>query len=674
MRTPDTESATTARRAAALAFAACFVAVAVLVALPAPARAAGTPPWFGPNVKVNVPPAYSGYQPSIAVGTNGVAYLAFAGWGGSATGQDIFFAKSTNGGRTWTAPLRVNNDAGGAFQADPFLTLDSASNIYIAWTDYRSGGADVFFSKSTDGGLSFSSNVRVNDVIPQAQFDPAVAVDSVGLIHVVWTDSRNAFTTGPDIFYGNSTDGGLSFNPNLRINNDATATEQGRPTIAVAADHSVYIAWDDPRNGGRGRDIFFSKSTDRGNTWTPNILVNDDTGAATQIEPVIAVNPAGAIFLAWTDYRTANTAPDIYASRSTNAGASFAANAKVNDDASAAFQGMPAIAARPGQVVVGWADGRTYGGSWYDVYWASSPDGLTWGASSKANDDAGLAQQYTPTVAFDAAGDVFAAWFDGRSGGQDVFAATLDVVAPVAIPGADVTIAQGAFASFDGSASLDNLGIASYAWNFGDGAMATGVSGSHVYDRPGVYSATLTVWDYSGNANSASLRVTVADTRAPVVLGVGNRTVDEGQPLFFDASASTDNVGVSSWSWDFGDGTTATGPTATHVYVALGTYTATVRVLDAAGNTATATMTITVRPVAPKASELLGMIQVLDLIVVILAILLTIVGYMAYTLWRRSRGGPGASYMPPATPPANPPRAQDPLDIPPPPSGPPGST
>ncbi len=654
-------------RAVSIALMTAIVVVALLGVLVPAASAAPAAPHFGPNVQVDRPPAYTAAAPSLKVGSDGVAYLAFAGWGGSTTQSDIFFTKSLDGGQTWTTPVRVNNDAGGAYQAEPTLALDTANRIYVVWTDPRNGNNDVFFAKSTDGGLSFSANVRVNDVTTNAQYEPDVAVDPVNpsLVHTAWTDTRSA-VTGPDIFYANSTDGGLSFNPSIRVNNDATASEQGEPAIATAPNRDVYLVWSDPRTGARGRDIYFSKSSDRGAGWAPNIPVNDDSGGAAQGEPTIATDVAGMIYIAWTDNRNLNTAPDIYATRSSNGGSSFAANVKVNDESGAVTQMIPNIAAYAGKVQVAWTDSRTVGSTSWDIYTSSSLDGLAWSPNVRVNDDpVSNIFQYQPSVAIDPAGDVFAAWLDTRTSGQDVFAATLDVVAPSADAGSAMTVDQGSPASFNGSGSSDNLGIASYAWDFGDGSRATGVAASHTYVVAGGHTATLTVWDDSGNSATSTVQVTVQDTQAPVVRGAGDRLVDEGQPLFFDGSASTDNVGVTSYAWDFGDGTTATTATTNHVYARPGSYAATLTVTDAAGNSAKMSFTVTV-----QSSALLGMILLLEGIIIFLAIALAFLAWMVWGMRKRDqrRPMPPMSPMtpvpPPAAPPAQPPREPDPLDMP----------
>jgi PKD repeat protein len=151
----------------------------------------------------------------------------------------------------------------------------------------------------------------------------------------------------------------------------------------------------------------------------------------------------------------------------------------------------------------------------------------------------------------------------------------------------------------------------------------------------GAYTATLTVHDRSGNLDTASVAITVSDTQAPTALGGGDRAVNEGQPAFFDAGASMDNVGVTTYEWDFGDGATSSEAAVSHDYAAPGTYDVTLTVWDAAGNTNTVTMSVEVRAVSPKASELLAAIQGLWAAVMVLAILLVIVGLIAIENYRK---------------------------------------
>ena len=87
---------------------------------------------------------------------------------------------------------------------------------------------------------------------------------------------------------------------------------------------------------------------------------------------------------------------------------------------------------------------------------------------------------------------------------------------------------------------------------------------------------------------------TTGDNTAPVANAGQNQTVNPGATVYFSASASSDNVGITGYEWNFGDGSTATGETATHIYSSPGNYTALLTVRDAAGNNATHSITVTV--------------------------------------------------------------------------------
>jgi len=85
------------------------------------------------------------------------------------------------------------------------------------------------------------------------------------------------------------------------------------------------------------------------------------------------------------------------------------------------------------------------------------------------------------------------------------------------------------------------------------------------------------------------------DAVAPVADAGLDRTVNVGATVNFDASASSDNMGIVSYEWDFGDGQTGTGMTIAHTYTSPGTYTVTLTVRDAAENSDSDTTMVTVQ-------------------------------------------------------------------------------
>lgn len=99
-------------------------------------------------------------------------------------------------------------------------------------------------------------------------------------------------------------------------------------------------------------------------------------------------------------------------------------------------------------------------------------------------------------------------------------------------------------------------------------------------------------------AESSSTFITeiieVVDVEPPKANAGQDRTVNMGETVIFDASGSTDNVGIVSYEWDFGDGTTETGITKNHTYTSPRKYNVTLTVRDLVGNTDTDSITVTV--------------------------------------------------------------------------------
>jgi PKD repeat protein len=169
-------------------------------------------------------------------------------------------------------------------------------------------------------------------------------------------------------------------------------------------------------------------------------------------------------------------------------------------------------------------------------------------------------------------------------------------LAPIADPGGPYAAEPGQVVTFDGSASADpNNDPLTYSWDFGDGAMGSGLNPTHAYAAAGNYTVTLTVNDGQLDSDPVSTTANIAvapANSAPTADPGGPYTGDTGTAIRFDGSASRDPDGDAlTYSWNFGDGSTGTGATPSHTYTASGRYEVSLVVNDGALDSAAAATT-----------------------------------------------------------------------------------
>ena len=149
---------------------------------------------------------------------------------------------------------------------------------------------------------------------------------------------------------------------------------------------------------------------------------------------------------------------------------------------------------------------------------------------------------------------------------------------------------------FNGAAADSDGSIASYQWNFGDGASSNRLVTSHVYVAPGNYTASLVVTDDRGASASSSVTVHATSTaNQPPTASVSATPMTGAAPLTVSFSGSgTDADGtIATYAWAFGDGAASSAQNPSHAYSAAGTYAARLTVTDNLGASGSATVTIT---------------------------------------------------------------------------------
>ncbi len=203
-----------------------------------------------------------------------------------------FFAKTTDGGLTWSSPKVIVNTPsrqqtiGNQIVVAPNGTLYDFFNLIISPNNRHLGfNSNVAFVKSTDGGNTWTKPqiisklgtvfvsdpntgqaIRTGDIIPESAIDPAT-----GQLYVVWQDAR--FTKGQfdEVAFSTSTDGGATWSSPIQVNTNTPANRPGfTPSIHVNSDGTVGVTFYDFRNLAAGNtttlptDYWFTSSTDHG--------------------------------------------------------------------------------------------------------------------------------------------------------------------------------------------------------------------------------------------------------------------------------------------------------------------------------------------------------------------------------------------------------------------------
>ncbi len=261
----------------------------------------------------------------------------------------IVIQRSTDYGQTWNDGVGVgyeypkNQDK--EWMAVDLTQSPYKGNIYVTWTEFDDYGSSnsndssrIKFSKSTDQGVTWSDAITISDVSGDCidsdnTTEGAVpAVGPNGEIYVSWA--------GPlGLMFDKSTDGGETWGTDIFVSDIPGGWDFNVPgimrcnglpiTMCDVSDSpyrgNIYICWGDQRNGSDDTDVFLSRSTDGGETWSPAVRVNNDSTTRHQFFPWMTVDQkTGNIWGVFYDRRnTIGVATDVYLVRSTDGGETF---------------------------------------------------------------------------------------------------------------------------------------------------------------------------------------------------------------------------------------------------------------------------------------------------------------------------------------------------------------
>ena len=174
-------------------------------------------------------------NPSVAVSGTVVHVV----WNDDRDGNnETYYKRSTDGGATWGVDTRLTNDPAHGNLSSLFV---AGAEVHVVWYDERDGNREIYYKRSTDAGVSWGVDTRLT-IDPAPSNNPSVSVSGL-IVHLVWHDERDG---NKEIYYKRSTDGGLTWDADTRLTNAAGTS--GRPAVSISG-QAVHVAWYDDRDG-----------------------------------------------------------------------------------------------------------------------------------------------------------------------------------------------------------------------------------------------------------------------------------------------------------------------------------------------------------------------------------------------------------------------------------------
>lgn len=172
-------------------------------------------------------------------------------------------------GVNFDQPTRILGTAGE--DAEPPLITKSGKNVYIIWHEFPdliNDVPDIYFSRSTDNGENFGSRKNLSNSATIDSRQEQIAA-SKGNVFVVWIET-DPVAMLPQVFFTRSTNGGASFTSPKKLSDVGNPTN---PRIA-ASEENVFVGW----QANSPPDIFITQSSDRGVNFSNAINISNNNG------------------------------------------------------------------------------------------------------------------------------------------------------------------------------------------------------------------------------------------------------------------------------------------------------------------------------------------------------------------------------------------------------------
>jgi len=189
----------------------------------------------------------------------------------------------------------------------PSASFGPKGKLWLAWVF----GGHVYVQHSVDYGTTFSQPLSVNRVpekiAARAENRAKIQLDNTGNIYISWTQPLNKMYTG-NIRFSRSVDGGETFSQPITVNDDRQEISHRFDSMVVSYDGKVFISWLDKRDQQAAKDkqqeyiggaLYYSYSDDQGKTFSKNMNLSDNSCVCCRI--AMALDNNNLPVIAWRD-------------------------------------------------------------------------------------------------------------------------------------------------------------------------------------------------------------------------------------------------------------------------------------------------------------------------------------------------------------------------------------
>ena len=339
-------------------------------------------------------------RPSITV-SEGMIHLVYIQTVGSPAVDEIVYKNAPHPGSAWPATETKISTC----TQDGYLTgiCKAGNTIHVVWSEegIGAGSHNVYYSRSTDGGNSFSAKQALNQSAGDGS-SPVMAV-SENTVHVAWIDYRGSSV---ETYYRRSTDSGVTWDTETRLTNTPGLCERG-PKIAADGQHVYVVFRADSARIGTDMEIHFILTSDGGKTWgTPHAITQSKVS---KWDPDIAAAD-GKIHVVYCTVGGPLPRDAIKYLRNDNRGLCPWTD-PVAVHRSFVYIGHPSLSAYQDKLFLAWLDGRGGSDEYCDLYcMTASQYGESW-SEEQALYQSHMQDSWMVSTVIDGS-ELYAAWYE----------------------------------------------------------------------------------------------------------------------------------------------------------------------------------------------------------------------------------------------------------------------